>query len=73
MPGGQAADPLIWCMQGGPCTGQSHVLKLIRELFTKELGWEMGLYFHMAVHQAVMAEQVGGDAIHHACGISPFG
>ena len=70
---GQAVDPLIWCMHGGPGTGKSHVLKLIRELFTQVLGWEMGLDFQMAAHQAVMADQIGGGTMHHACGISPFG
>ena len=39
----EAADPLIWCMHGGPGTGKSHVVKLVRELFTQVLGWEMGL------------------------------
>ena len=66
-------DPLLWCMHGGPGTGKSHVLKLVRELFTDVCGWEMGLDCQMAAHQAVMAEQLQGDTLHHACGISPFG
>ena len=33
----------------------------------------MGLDYQMAALQAVMAPLLGGDTIHHACGINPFG
>ena len=33
----------------------------------------MGLEFQMVALQAVMAQLLGGDTIHHACGINPFG
>ena len=33
----------------------------------------MGLEYQMAALQAVMADQLGGDTIHHATGINPFG
>ena len=65
-------EPLIWCVHGLPGTGKSFVLKLIRELFDTVMGWNMGLEYQMAALQAVMAEQLGGDTIHHACGIDPF-
>ncbi len=32
----------------------------------------MGLDYKMASLQAVMAEQLGGDTIHHALGLNPF-
>ena len=49
---------------------------LLKELFTDVCGWDMGLQYQMAALQAVMAEQLGGDTLHHACGlgrISPAG
>ena len=36
------------------------------------MGWNMGLEYQMAALQAVTAELLGGDTIHHACGIDPF-
>ena len=67
------SEPLIWCLHGGPGTGKSFVIKLLRRLFTQVLGWEMGVEFQMAALQAVMAEQIGGDTLHHALGIMPSG
>ena len=61
-------EPLFWCVHGGPGTGKSKVLLLLKELFAK-CGWQMGLDYQMAALQAVMAEQLGGDTLHHACGI----
>ena len=69
----RVTEPLIWCLHGGPGTGKSFVIKLLRELFTQVLGWEMGVEFQMAALQAVMAEQIGGDMLHHALGIMTFG
>ena len=62
-------EPLRWCVHGGPGTGKSHVIKLIKELATTILKWDMGVEFQIVALQAVMAEQLGGDTIHHACGI----
>ena len=59
---------LLWCVHGGPGTGKSKVLLLLKESFGK-CGWQMGLEYQMAALQAVMAEQLGGDTLHHACGI----
>ena len=49
------------------------MLKLISELFTDVLGWVQGIDFQKVALQATMAEQIGGDTIHHALGINPFG
>ena len=62
-------EPLRWCFHGGPGTGKSHAIKLVKELFTEALGWSLGVEFHIVALQAVMADQLGGDTIHHACGI----
>ena len=48
------------------------MLKLLKELFEDELGYENGLEYQMVALQAVMAEQLDGDTLHHACGIDPF-
>ena len=56
-------------MHGGPGTGKSHVINVIKErLFRKVLKWEMGVEYQIVALQAVMADLLGGDAIHHACG-----
>ena len=65
-------EPLRWLIHGGPGTGKSHVLKQIRELFTDVLHWDIGVQYQIVAFQAVMAEQLGGDTIHHACGIPVF-
>ena len=66
-------DPLLWLLHGGPGTGKSEVIKWIKELFQDVCGWQMGLEFQMVALQAVMAQELGGDTLHHACGINPFG
>jgi len=66
-------EPLRWCLHGGPGTGKTHALKILREeLFQNILHWDMGVQFQMVALQAVMAELLGGDTIHHACGIPAF-
>ena len=66
-------EPLQWCMHGGPGTGKSHVLRIIRqELFEGLMKWTIGVNFQIAALQAVMAQLLGGDTIHHACGIPAF-
>ena len=62
-------EPLRWLLHGGPGTGKTHVIKVIQELFTDVLKWDMGVEFQMVALQAVMADLLGGDTIHHACGI----
>ena len=62
-------EPLRWLVHGGPGTGKSHVIKQIKELFRDALHWDMGIEYQIVALQAVMADQLGGDTIHHACGI----
>ena len=66
-------DPLLWVVHGTPGTGKSEVLKLVKKLFHDVCGWQMGLEYQMVALQAVMAQLLGGDTIHHALGINPFG
>jgi len=66
-------EPLRWLLHGGPGTGKTHVIKVIKdELFGEILGWDMGVEFQIVALQAVMANLLGGDTIHHACGIAAF-
>ena len=76
--GGQSFDeigePLRWSMHGGPGTGKTHVIKVIKEeLFGEVLGWHIGNEFNIVALQAVMADMLGGDTIHHALNIGIFG
>ncbi len=66
------SEPMLDRLHGGPGTGKSCNLKLLKELFT-HCGWTMGSESHVAALQAVTAEQLGSDTIHHATGITPFG
>ena len=67
-------EPLLWLLHGGPGTGKSHVIRLLKEeLFEKHLGWSHGVDFQIAAYQAVNAENVNGDTLHHALGMSAFG
>jgi hypothetical protein len=61
-------------MHGGPGTGKTHVIKLLKdELFGQVLKWNIGVEFQVVAFQAVMADLLGGDTIHHALNISRFG
>ena len=40
--------------------------------FKNVLGWDVGVQFQVVALQAVMADLLGGDTIHHACGIPVF-
>ena len=67
------SQPLIWLVHGSPGTGKSEVLKLIKQMYADVCGWQMGLQYQMVAFQAVMAQLLGGDTIHHALGINAFG
>ena len=43
------------------------------ELFGKILGWNIGMEYNIVALQAVMADMLGGDTIHHALNIGIFG
>ena len=64
----------IRLLHGGPGTGKSHVIKILKEkLFEQELKWIPGIDFQIAAFQAVNADNVDGDTLHHALGLHPFG
>ena len=64
-------DPLRWVLHGGPGTGKSYTLNLIRKgLFEDTLGWQQGVQYQVVTFQAVMAEALAGDTIHHALGLN---
>ena len=53
---------------------KSHVIKILKEkLFEQELKWTSGVDFQIAAFQAVNADNVDGDTLHHALGLQPFG
>ena len=59
---------------GGPGTGKTHVIKILKEeLFGKVLKWNIAVEFQVVALQAVMADLLGGDTIHHALNIGIFG
>ena len=67
----EVSEPLRWALHGGPGTGKSYTLNLVRrELFEQILGWQQGVHFQVITLQAVMAEQLDGDTIHHALGLN---
>ena len=65
-------EPLRWLIHGGPGTGKSHVIKQVKELVRDVLHWDMGVEYQVVALQAVMADHLDGDTIHHACGIPVF-
>eukprot|EP00438_Fugacium_kawagutii_P012955 Skav231714 [mRNA] locus=scaffold1306:362022:371836:+ [translate_table: standard] len=68
--GSPPSTPLRWVLHGGPGTGKSHVINLLRkELFEQVLGWEHSVHFQIVSFQAVMANLLDGDTIHHAFGL----
>ena len=67
-------EPLRWSMHGGPGTGKTHVIKIIKEeLFGKILGWHIGMEYNIVALQAVMADLLEGDTIHHAFNMPVYG
>ena len=67
------SEPMRWLLHGGPGTGKSHVIKIIHEeLFQNILKWNMSIEYQIVALQAVMAEQLQGDTVHHALGIPVF-
>ena len=67
----EASPPLRWVIHGGPGTGKTHVVRDVikDELFEQVLSWRQGLDYQVIALQAVMADLLKGDTIHHACGI----
>jgi len=68
---GEASDPLCCLVCGGPGVGKSFVTTSARQLF-ESLGWVAGLQYQFGAFQAVVADQVQGDTLHHTFGINEF-
>ena len=67
-------QPLHWSLHGGPGTGKSHVITIIKtELFEKLLQQQIAEDFHIVALQAVMADLLGGDTIHHILNLPVVG
>ena len=64
-----ASEPVRALICGGPGVGKSYVIKALRSLF-HALGWEESKQYQFAAYQAVVADQIGGDTLHHSCGIT---
>ena len=68
---GKDDDPLRWALHGGPGTGKSYTINLLRHgLFEEVLGWKQGVQYQVVTFQAVMADALEGDTIHHAFGLN---
>ncbi|CAE7576637.1 PIF2, partial [Symbiodinium sp. CCMP2456] len=64
-------EPLRWMLHGGPGTGKTHAINILRdELFQGLLQWEAGIHFQCAALQAVTADMLDGDTLHHVFGLS---
>ena len=69
-PRGEISDQFLWLLHGGPGTGRSHIIKILqKELFEGVLQWQPGLDFQVVALQAVNADALDGDTIHHALGL----
>ena len=67
-------EPLRWSMHGGPGTGETHVIKIIKEEHVENvLKWDIVVKFQIVSLQAVMADLLSGDTIHHAFNIPVIG
>ena len=68
-------EPLRWSMHGGPGTGKTHVIKIIKEeRFEKVLKWNTGVEFQIIALQAVVAVfLLSGDTVHQAFNIPVIG
>ena len=52
----------------------AHTLRVVREeLFDQVLGWQQGVQYQVVAFQAVMADQLAGETIHHAVGLNKHG
>ena len=62
------SEPLsLFCM-GGPGVGKSYISKAMRRLFDM-VKYEDKRRYQFAAYQAVVAEQLGGDTLHHFAGV----
>ena len=67
-------NPLSWSMHGGPGAGKSHVIKSSKtELFDDTVKFKFAEDVRIVALQAVMADLLGGDTIHHALNLPVVG
>lgn len=62
--GRACSEPLRALICGKPGVGKSFITKAAKELF-RRMGWLQGQEYQFAAFQAVVADQVGGDTLHH--------
>ena len=62
-------DPLLNLIHGLPGTGKSRLIKWLRELMERGLGWTHGVQFVCLAFQNAMVAQINGFTIHHWSGI----
>ena len=65
---GTCSEPLRLLVNGGPGVGKSFAISVMRSLFD-DLGWRQTQQYQFASFQAVVANQIGGDTLHHSCGV----
>ena len=66
------SEPLRYLLHGGPGTGKSHALTLLKDLFD-ELGLKQGIDWDILAYQNANAADLGGQTIHAAFGFSIAG
>ena len=66
------SEPLRYLLHGGPGTGKSHALTLLKDLFD-ELGLKQGIDWDVLAYQNANAADLGGQTIHAAFGFSIAG
>ena len=62
------SEPLSLLCMGGPGVGKSYISKSMRRLFDK-MNYEDKIHYQFAAYQAVVAEQLDGDTLHHFAGV----
>ena len=62
------SEPLSLLCMGGPRVGKSYISKALRTLFNM-VKYEGTRHYQFAIYQAVVAEQLGGNTLHHFAGV----
>ena len=63
-----SSEPISLLVLGDPGTGKSYVIHSLVSMF-KSLGWTADVEFIVMAFQAVTAEAIGGDTMHHCSDI----
>ena len=59
-------------LHGGPGTGKSHCISIIKRMFEEAFHYTQGIDFEITALQAINAAAITGDTLHHAFGLNPF-